>query len=327
MAERRGPARRRRPVLVAVLWTVTAVIAAVTLLGFSTSLGWAADLVEAFRAHYAVVGAVCLAGMAAGRRWGGVLVAAAVVAANAVVIAPLWMAAPAPAATGAPTLSILWHNVGSFIDEARTPDLLEAIADTDVVVLGRVGWDVALALRDSAVLPHDLVYHNSDVGLVVLARVPVARIRPVGPLPARSRDTVVAFDAELAPGQSVGILALHSLSPRTPRRAAVRDAELAVAASWARDAAGPAVVVGDLNTPPWSRQMQALAQVGGLHDSLRGQGFQPTWPARWGPAGVPIDHALHSPDLTVVERTTGPGLGSLHRSLRITIAPTDLEAP
>lgn len=323
VAEQGGPAQRPPSALVTVLWAVTAVVAGATLLGFASPLGWAADLVAAFRAHYAVVGVVCLAGMAATRRWSGVLVAAAVVAANVAVIAPLWLDTPMPAPAGAPTLTVLWHNVRDPVGEDRVPDLVDAIADADVAVLGRVDWDVVQALDASDALPHVLAYHDVDVGLVVLARVPVTDVRPVGPLPAGSRDTAVAFDAELAPGRSVGVLAMHTLSPRTPRRAAVRDAELAVAASWAGEQAGPAVVVGDLNTPPWSRQLRALARAGGLLDSARGHGLQPTWPAPWGLAGVPIDHALHSPDLAVVGRTTGPGLGSRHRSVTVTVAPTE----
>ncbi|MEX0659898.1 MAG: endonuclease/exonuclease/phosphatase family protein [Egibacteraceae bacterium] len=236
-------------------------------------------------------------------------------------IAPLWLDMPAPAPAGAPALTVLWHNVGDQVGEGRVPDQADAIIDTDVAILGRVDADVVQALDAGETLPHDLVYHDPGVGLVVLARVPVTGIRPVGPLPAGTRDTAVAFDAELAAGRSVAVLAMHTMSPRTPRRAAVRDAELAVAASWAGAQAGPAVVVGDLNTPPWSRQLRALARAGGLHDSSRG--FQPTWPAPLGLVGVPIDHALHSPDLAVVSRTTGPGLGARHRSVRVTVAPTE----
>lgn len=300
--------------------------AVLTVAGFVAVPGWVADLAGAFRPHYAVIGAACVAGMAVVRRWLGVLVAASVVAVNAAVLAPLWLNTPVPPLVGAPAFTVLWHNMIGASEE-RAPSLIEAIAaaDADIVVLAQVEGAVAQALDRSEVLPHDFVYHDRDARVVVLARVPVSAVGPVGPLPTGSRHAAVALQAHVGSRRRVAILGMHTRSPRTPRRAAVRDAELAVAASWARDQDTSAVIVGDLNTPPWSRQFRDLARSAGLVNSLGGYGLQPTWPARWGLASVPIDHALHSPDLTVVARSTGPSLGSAHRSLRVTLAPIEME--
>jgi endonuclease/exonuclease/phosphatase (EEP) superfamily protein YafD len=78
-------------------------------------------------------------------------------------------------------------------------------------------------------------------------------------------------------------------------------------------------VVGDLNASPWSHSFRSLADSD-LINSLNGFGLQASWPAVLGPFGVPIDHLLHSAELTTVSREIGPSLGSEHRSVFITLA-------
>ena len=141
------------------------------------------------------------------------------------------------------------------------------------------------------------------------------------PLDVSFADPGEAVAAEVTlEGRRVTVLALHPPSPTSGDRAARRDAVLAGAAGWVRETGGPVVVVGDLNSTPWSPAYQDLWLKGGLVDSARGAGLQPTWPDGWGPAMIPIDHALHTPDLGTVERRTGPSFGSAHRPLLVTVA-------
>jgi endonuclease/exonuclease/phosphatase (EEP) superfamily protein YafD len=115
------------------------------------------------------------------------------------------------------------------------------------------------------------------------------------------------------------ILGMHPPSPTTGARTARRNELLDQAGDWIRGRVGPVLVVGDLNATPWSAGHRALRRGGGLIDSLRGRGLQPTWPDGWGPVMIPIDHALHTVDLAVAERRTGPATGSAHRPLIITV--------
>jgi hypothetical protein len=86
------------------------------------------------------------------------------------------------------------------------------------------------------------------------------------------------------------------------------------------------VVVGDLNITPWSHAFRSLERAG-LRNSQRGFGLQATWPAGYGPFMVPIDHALHSRDLTVTHREVGPAHGSSHRSVLVELAPARPRPP
>lgn len=75
------------------------------------------------------------------------------------------------------------------------------------------------------------------------------------------------------------------------------------------------LVVGDLNATRWAAAFRELLGVGGLRDSERGFGFQPSYPAGFWLAGVPIDHSLYSDGLVPAARELGPSFGSRHRSL------------
>jgi endonuclease/exonuclease/phosphatase (EEP) superfamily protein YafD len=85
------------------------------------------------------------------------------------------------------------------------------------------------------------------------------------------------------------------------------------------------IVVGDLNTSPWSAEFMTLTKKTGLRDSQLGYGLQPSWPMLLPYFGVntqpnlltqllqvPIDHVLVSEQIQVFSRHTGPFIGSDH---------------
>jgi len=129
----------------------------------------------------------------------------------------------------------------------------------------------------------------------------------------------LAFDVVLD-GLLIRVLAVHVQAPTRPGRRNVRDAELRAVGDWARRHSGPEIVLGDLNATPWSSSIERLEDEADPRNSADGFGVQPTWPALAGPVGIPIDHLVHSRDLTVTDRVTGPSFGSAHRSLWVTIA-------
>lgn len=311
-----GSRRSRRRQILGVLILMVAVPPAVlSVAGFFGAWSWALDLAAAFRPQYAVV----LAGLAAGvgllGRRGSAAVLGVLAIVNAVLVAPLWLSAPEPAAHTA-TLRVLFHNVHGGGDDRfeRVAAALER-SDADVVFLSEMSarWIDLFAATDlpySVVHPLDVTDHRR---IIALSRVPVRAVEPVLLVEA-SRSGGIAVEV-LLDGRPVRILGLHTQSPRDARSSALRDDELAAAGDWVSQQRGPVVVVGDLNATPWSRAFRALRRDTGLRDSHLGFGLQPTWMTGTGPFMIPIDHALHDPTLTVVERTTGPSLDSTHYSL------------
>ena len=82
-------------------------------------------------------------------------------------------------------------------------------------------------------------------------------------------------------------------------------------------APAPVLLLGDMNLTPWSPAFADLLQQTGLRDGRLGFGLLPTWPARWGVLGIPIDHALISPAVTIHQMEIGRDVGSDHRPLVI----------
>jgi endonuclease/exonuclease/phosphatase (EEP) superfamily protein YafD len=157
-------------------------------------------------------------------------------------------------------------------------------------------------------------------GFLVLTRDPHAPLRVPLPEPRPIVEAAVPLG-----GRTVRVLGVHTSAPVNAVRARRRAGQLGfLARTVRRAAAGDAVaVLGDLNVTPWSRDFRLLLRESGLVDSLRAHGLQGSWPA-WGwarPARIPLDHALHTPDLTTTDRCVGPAAGSDHLLLRVTLAP------
>ena len=104
----------------------------------------------------------------------------------------------------------------------------------------------------------------------------------------------------------------HPPPPIGGRLSADRNHQLRQLMMFRRESAGPVCIAGDLNVTPWSPAFARMRQGAGLVDSLRGRGVQPTWPTWFPLAGIPIDHFLHTPEVTVTRRETGPRIGSDH---------------
>jgi len=302
------------------LWITIGLLAA-SVAGFAGGTGragWALDLLGQVRPHYALAFVVLTAVHLVRRRWGTAALAAAGVALNAAVILPLLTGDSAPA--GAPELTVLSLNVK--IRQADPAAVAAYLRQTDVdLVFFFAVVDPWLEALMAAGVPQELVVSRGGRGsleIAVLSRDPeVATTVHDWDDNPRSMAAEVVVQTDSGP---IRVLGTHPLSPRSPGNAAQRDRQLARVASWAAEQTDAVLVVGDLNATPWSHAFRMLIDDGGLVNSLAGAGLQPSWPARLGPLGIPIDHALHSPDLVTIRRERGPSFGSEHRSVLVTVA-------
>lgn len=293
--------------------------AAGTAAGLAGEWHWGLELFSHFPVQYALgaaLGAAALLAIGA-RRWA--LVAAVVMVFDVARAGALSCGSPAPVAADGPRIRIVSFNanhaneaherVGRWLGKAR-PDIIVLLEATPE--LARVATAALPAYR---VIDHAA---PGPFGIVVLSRLPVMRSRLRTPVSERQPSLEVILrlgEHELA------LLALHPPPPISALLAAQRDAALADAADWARQRTGLRVVAGDFNATPWSPVFRNAVSRSGLIDSTRGFGIQPTFPRAPWPLAIPIDHLLHSPDLTVLSRATGPYLGSDHRLLDVILGP------
>jgi endonuclease/exonuclease/phosphatase (EEP) superfamily protein YafD len=89
----------------------------------------------------------------------------------------------------------------------------------------------------------------------------------------------------------------------------------------------PMIVLGDLNTTPWSNYFKELTTSTKLHNTQLGQGISPTYPSHvpktqiYFPLPVlPLDHVLVNPELHVIRRWNGTYSGSDHLPVFVDLA-------
>lgn len=301
-----------------------ALLTLVTLAGFLGGRWWLTDLLANLRVQYVVgfllvsvpfavfgpraLGAVCL---------GGALV-------NAVLVVPLYLGGPAPPAEGSDVLRIMFLN--TRIDEADPVAVIDDLrtAQHDLVLFSAV-TDSWVGSMESAPIPFTVAQarpRGTSLELLVLARNGLPVETTVHSFGDGGRSKAIEARVTLD-GRPVRVLVMHPVSPITSRRAERQANQLSALAVWVRAQTDPVVVVGDLNATPWSPGFRTLLRDAGLVNSQEGFGIQASWPRVLGPLGIPIDHALHSKDLTTVDRALGPGYGSDHRSLHVAIALGD----
>jgi endonuclease/exonuclease/phosphatase (EEP) superfamily protein YafD len=305
--------------------TALAALAALTgaagLAGAGADLAWPFELAAHFRVQYAVVLALCAVGLALlGHHWvaAGCL---ALAAANATLAAPYLRAPPAGTALGQP-LQVLSLNVFRRSDEhARVVEYVRsARPDVAVFVEATPAWRAALAaLADE--WPHEAYAPAAGSnGILIRSRYALTRVAAV----SFGGQPEGGLSAWLAPyGHPVEVLGVHLRWPMSPEAATMRNRELAGLAAYAADARVPLVMVGDFNatryTPPFARMLQA----GRLGDCAAGRGLHGTWPTRFPPAYIPIDHCLHSEGVWVERFAVGPFVGSDHYPLLATLRVPD----
>lgn len=294
-----------------------------TIAGFAGRVWWGFDILGQPRPHYALLLALLAAALAAARSRRLAATCALASAVNLAVLAPHLSGGPPADGAGAPRLSIFSLNVKIRGADPEAVAAFLRAADVDVAYFYAV-VDPWLERLVEAGVPHDVVISRGGRGgleIAVLSRIPPleSTVHDWGDDPSgMAAEVVLPLGA-----RRVRILGTHPVSPRTPRMAKHRDRQLERVAAWAAGQEDPVVVVGDLNVTPWSHAFRRLLDEGGLRDAHVGVGLRPSWPSVLGPLGIPIDHALHSEELVVVDRALGPSFGSEHRSVLVTVAPAE----
>ncbi|MBT8164941.1 MAG: endonuclease/exonuclease/phosphatase family protein [Acidimicrobiia bacterium] len=288
-----------------------------TLLGFLGRASWVFDLVGNFRFQYLWLGVLALIALIWNRWWIPVGVVAVAVAINVLAVGPYWWGSIADP-TGPERLTIVHLNTAAGNPEKeRVVDFVRT-AEADVILLAEV-TPALLDLLEEADLEFQPVAGTparTRVGLLALTRDPsvTGRLTNLGV----SEVPAVLLNLDLG-DEPIEMLGFHTSSPGREARSSARDDQLAGAGRRVLERESPMVLIGDFNATPWTGAFRDLLDTG-LIDGQRGRGVAGSWPAGWGPFKIPIDHALHTPELTTTSFSFGESAGSDHRSLTVTIA-------
>lgn len=284
-------------------------------MGFLASSGWFFELASHFRVQLAVALTLLAVGMAFQKRHDAVVVLLVGALLNGGLVLGVARPQPSPVVSHGVPLRVVALNVHT---PNRQHDRVVAYlreTEADVIVALEVDsrWARALeALNDR--YPHRVVEAREDnFGIVLLSRKPILQSEVVD-LPGSEVPSIhVTLNVD---GVHLPVLGTHPVPPANSVHAAERNRQLASIAIWAASHSGKAVVLGDLNTTPWSPHFGRLLAEGHLVRAHPRWGVVPTWMADHPWVALPLDHVLVSPEIGVTSVEVGPDVGSDHRPVR-----------
>ncbi len=298
------------------LGTLGVAAAVATGLGFLGEAWWGFDMLANFRMQYAAILIVAAASLAY-TPWRPVAALLAVAAAaNVWLLLPFFLGTPQPAA-GDARLEIVTFNTQLLDPVVNMAWILDQ--DADVILLFESSRRAEAHLADlrTGYVVTSGIRTDRNYGVTVLSRQPIRLVN----LPTSSAaGASVRFEVGLG-DVDVAVYAVHVASPTSAQRTDDRNRDLEAIGRRIAGERMPVIVAGDLNSTPWTHGFALLAERADLVNSQRGNGIGATWPAHlWWPVRIPLDHVLHTDDLTVVEREVGPVTRSDHQPVRAVLA-------
>jgi len=184
------------------------------------------------------------------------------------------------------------------------------LTDADFIVLLEVNeqWLEELQPLETA-YPYRRGISLEDYGIGLFSRIPFegAEIKIIGKV--GNLSVIARFNNN---GQRFTLIGTHPEPPVRPAEAFRRNQQISALARYVSSLRDPVILLGDLNTTPWSPYFRDLLVKSGLRDTRAGYGLQPTWPTMFPPLWIPIDHFLISSDVVLHARMIGPNIGSDH---------------
>lgn len=297
------------------LLSVAAVFAvAGTVAGFLGRLWWPFELVASFRVQWFVILLAAALSCFLTRKYNHAILFALCSLPNMLVIAPVYFG-PDFVKPVNPTVRALLINVNVFNDQYERVRNLVKETDADFIVVQEIDWQWQEALKP---ITKEYPFHASkpredNFGIAMYSRTPFTDIwigalgYPLGP---PGFPTVVA--QLTVHRKSLTVIGIHPPPPLFGEFRRARRDMLEALRRFVLQRKGPVMVLGDLNTTPWSPLFTDLLQHSRLRDSRKGFGIQATWPSDLPFLLIPVDHCLVSEELTIANRRVGPHIGSDH---------------
>jgi len=319
-----------------ILIAAQAILISILLLTLAGRLGQTGkyfELVSHFRVQYLIAAACCLAAFTVEQAWFWAVAALACVADGGAALVPYYLLPRRHRATQAGdqlTLRLLLSNVNytnkNFsalleLVRAEQPDILIAQEAT-------AKWCRALQVLAADYPHHVIVPRGRGAGIALLSRVPVLQSKVV--FVERHQRPGILLTMNNG-GREFTLLTMHTHAPIRRFHFGYRNALLSAAVSLLRreQSPRPLIVIGDLNTSPWSPHFKELLRATGLRQARKsGFGLLPTWPVwlRLPWLMIPIDHCLVSSEIEVVGMRTGRDVGSDHLPIIVDLAIADAPA-
>lgn len=217
-------------------------------------------------------------------------------------------------------LRLLLSNVHTINTEySRVIELIH-YHKPDIVVLQEIDEVWLDALKPLAGLyPYQISDPRPDnFGIALYSRIPFSNsevIKNLGP------SEIPSLKIEIKPQEKfISLFSTHPLPPINQQYFEERNNQLEKVARYIKNIPGHKIIIGDLNTTMWSPFLKRFENISELNNVRNGFGILPTWPAKFGYLGIPIDHGFVSSDIRVDNVTVLKSIGSDHLPLMLDLS-------
>jgi len=291
--------------------------AAVSIGGFFGHYAWWLDIGSHFRVQYTIGFAAMAVCYALGRKKRWTLCAFCMAFLNVLPVITLLLPPTKETASGTDSLKAVLINVNTQTgNPAEVLSFLEK-ENPDIIVLEEIShkWinELGPLYEKYPIRTIKSQEDNFGIGLFCRGEEITAEIVSLGSAQVPS----IISKIRLA-GHVMTILATHPVPPVGSLYWGLRNEQLEQIAQKTCEIDGPLMLLGDLNTTPWSYHYRALIQASGLKNSSKSRGIYATWPTFAWPLQIPLDHCLHTEDIVILNKQIGPDIGSDHYPVIIT---------
>ncbi|MCP4358809.1 MAG: hypothetical protein GY796_12390 [Chloroflexi bacterium] len=293
-----------------ILYIIAGLAGAATIAGFAGQLWWVFDVTIHFRVQLLLIISFSALYFAIKRERLYFVISAGCVLLNLSIILPLYLS-PALTHNNAEPVRGLLINVQE--QQESVDPILELIQslDPDLILFVETteSWVEQMASLEQTYLYSHLEPRYSGAGLALFSRLPLTKATVWGSFP-QFRPAIMA--QVLVDGEPVTVIAVHPYPPLRHESWRTRNQQLAEVANFVAAQNEPVIVIGDLNTTPWSPIFRNFLEEAGLQDGRRGFGVKPTWPTHLPFMRIPLDHFLATEEISVQNFSLGPDVGSDH---------------
>ncbi|MES2598137.1 MAG: endonuclease/exonuclease/phosphatase family protein [Verrucomicrobiota bacterium] len=282
---------------------------------------WFLDIFSHFRWQYLLVCVLAVVWSLGRKRRLVAWISGLTLLLNAVMIGSLLVSLQKPSGTALPDFNLRLVSLNILTENRRHQEVLDYLrqVDADIIFLMEIDEVWAKAMEPlKQTHPHHLEHVREDnFGLALYSRLPLKtaevlhrfehglNLNPYTPPTIEARVLIGA--------REVVLYGIHTLPPGGGLQWRSRNWLLEDIGRQAAALPEPVLVFGDLNATPWCEGMRSLLRGGRLGFCMPNPSWAPTWRVTSAFA-IPIDHALCTPPLVILNRQIGPDLGSDHRA-------------
>lgn len=294
-----------------------------TFLGFASNVSLIFDLLSHFRAQYFVIQFIALIWIVRYLKTSKMIALAVLTVVALIINGGLFWNYASPVAftkrnTTQSQIKLLQINVLVF--NKNYNKVLETMRESgaDVVSLQEISETWFNQLKNSPEFksyPYQVSHLNA--GNVLLSKIPVERGKIVsfaedklGKAIYRKEGGYILARLNLN-GRRVSLINLHPPVPVSPKYIRSYRQYLSLLAAEKSNLESTVILIGDLNTTPWSYFYRQYLEKLGLKDA-KGHHYMPTWPTYLPWFCLPIDHVFVSSNVQTLSQKTGPFNGSDH---------------